>query len=85
MPHLFFIRTYRVRLWRRLAYWATAGAWLCATSDDDRTRLLAASGWRCALGLHACPFGIVFASNSTLLRLPWTCCTCILCSASMSL
>ncbi|KAL4423906.1 hypothetical protein ABPG75_001207 [Micractinium tetrahymenae] len=36
----------RVRLWRRLAYWATAGAWLTATSDDDRTRLLAASGWR---------------------------------------
>lgn len=40
----------RLRLWRRLAYWATAGAWLAARSDEDRVRLLAATGSRCRLG-----------------------------------
>jgi len=37
----------RAKHWRRLAFWASLGAWLTAENDEDRARLLVGTGSRC--------------------------------------
>ncbi|EFN52259.1 hypothetical protein CHLNCDRAFT_139170 [Chlorella variabilis] len=65
----------RVRRWRRLAYWATAGAWLCAGSEERRLRLLTATGSRQAGGALPPPppplAGCLPLLEDALRLLPW--------------